>query len=336
MEPRKLNVYIAKLAYGGNSGFPFTSAAVSDWLDKLIPTLRDDPRIGRVVSKSFSNTPADFVRNQIVVSARAAEADVVLMIDSDSAPDLYDGQDSLAVPFWKAAFDFLYAHYEDGPVVVGAPYCGPPPVENIFVFKWRNKQSDHPNIDCALAQYEREEAAVMAGVQECAALPTGLILYDMRLFDFTEPKLKIEETVDRLTDYWLRRFGAKSGEVVEPGTITMAVADVRGIVDHAVRERLRLEKPWFYYEYADETCSNKVSTEDVTNTRDISLMGMAKLGYNPVFCAWDSWCGHLKAKVVGKPFRLAPEDVHEKYARVMRDNAPARGMQLREVNFRGR
>jgi hypothetical protein len=36
-------------------------------------------------------------------------------------------------------------------------------------------------------------------------------------------------------------------------------------------------------------------------TRDLSLVGTQRLGYNPVYCNWDSWAGHWKPKCVGKP-----------------------------------
>ncbi|MEK0126623.1 hypothetical protein, partial [Bordetella pertussis] len=88
--------------------------------------------------------------------------------------------------------------------------------------------------------YSRAEASQFTGIGEVAALPTGLIMYDMRIFDMLEPK---DEN----------------------------------------------SKPWFYYEWADKYQSEKASTEDVSATRDMSLVGQQVLGYSPVFCAWDSW-----------------------------------------------
>jgi len=111
--------------------------------------------------------------------------------------------------------------------------------------------------------YDRHTAVKMAGIQECAALPTGLIMYDMRVFELTEPK---------------------SPE----------------------------DKPWFYYEWKDHFCADKASTEDVTQTRDSSLVGTQKLGYNPVFCNWDAWAGHWKPKCVGKPVFIDAKGVSQK------------------------
>ena len=72
------------------------------------------------------------------------------------------------------------------------------------------------------------------------------------------------------------------------------------------------DKPWFYYEWKDRFCAEKASTEDVTMTRDLSLVGTQKLGYNPVYCNWDSWAGHWKPKCVGKPVVMAASDVSAK------------------------
>ncbi len=62
-----------------------------------------------------------------------------------------------------------------------------------------------------------------------------------------------------------------------------------------------VEPPYFYYEFTDERCLAKASTEDVTFSRDLDLAGV------PQYCAWDSWAGHVKTKVVRKPqpIRLA-------------------------------
>jgi hypothetical protein len=72
------------------------------------------------------------------------------------------------------------------------------------------------------------------------------------------------------------------------------------------------DKPWFYYEHPDIYQSQKASTEDVTMTRDVSLVGTQKLGYNPVFCNWDAWAGHWKPKCVGKPVVIEAKSVSDK------------------------
>lgn len=186
----------------------------------------------------------------------------MVMVDSDMKPDILGGQPG-SQPFFKSSFDFLVNHYAKGPVCIGAPYCGPPPMENVYVFRWNNWASENPNPDFQLEMYDRHTAVKLAGIQECAALPTGLIMYDMRCFSLTEPKTESD-------------------------------------------------KPWFYYEWKDKYHADKASTEDVTQTRDLSLVGTQRLGYNPVFCNWDAWAGHWKPKCVSKPQVISASGISEK------------------------
>lgn len=264
---------VARFPYGGNGGTNSEVPEIGDWLVETVIRMKSDPRIDRVISFRESDTPITMVRNLAVQKARERGADLLVMIDSDTAPD-YELKcgDKTAKRFWESSFDFVYNRKMNGlTTVIGAPYCGPPPAELPYVFKWANYQSDHPNQDLRLEMYSREEAAIMGGIQEVAALPTGLIIFDMAALDLTKP-------------------------------------------DH------------FYYEYANDgqDCSvcgepkpgprtQKASTEDVTATRDISLMGIAKLGYNPLFCNWDAWAGHWKPKCVGKPKPLTADRIGHKY-----------------------
>lgn len=260
---QKFSVGLVVFPYGGNGS---TSSEVPDVREWMLPTVLEasrDPRISGIRVWNISNTPITMTRNLAVVQARQQGIDILVMIDSDMRPDLYVGQDPLAKPWFKSSFDFLVEHYHRGPVAIGAPYCGPPPVECVYVFRWQNMQNEHPNPDFQLEMYDRHTATKMTGIQECAALPTGLIMYDMRCFDLTEPKTAND-------------------------------------------------KPWFYYEWKDIYASEKASTEDVTQTRDLSLTCAKKLGYNPVFCNWDAWAGHWKPKCVGKPVVISAGGVSEK------------------------
>jgi hypothetical protein len=118
--------------------------------------------------------------------------------------------------------------------------------------------------------YDRKTASTLAGIQEVAALPTGLIMYDMRVFDMTEPKTPED-------------------------------------------------KPWFYYEWSNIFASEKASTEDVTMTRDLSLVCSQLFGYNPIFCNWDAWAGHWKPKCVEKPKIISAKDVSRKLHQAVSD-----------------
>lgn len=259
---QKFNVGICTFSYGGNGGISSEVPDIREWMVPLVANASNDDRIGSIRVWNLADTPITMTRNRAVLQAREHGVDVLLMVDSDMKPDMLVGQPG-AQPFFNSSFDFLVKHYSKGPCVIGAPYCGPPPVECVYVFRWQSMQSMHPNPDFQLEMYDRHTAVKLAGIQECAALPTGLIMYDMRAFELTEPK----------TDE---------------------------------------DKPWFYYEYKDKFQAEKASTEDVTMTRDLSLVGAQKLGYNPVYCNWDAWAGHWKPKCVGKPQFIEAAHVAQK------------------------
>lgn len=188
MVPRKLSVAIARYPYGGTGGTNVEVPDIGDWLVKAVLWLKSDERVGEIFHERFSDTPITMTRNRSVVWARQCKADVLLMLDSDMYPDLALGQDRSAKPFLESSFDFIYRNYDKGPHVVAAPYCGPPPFENSYIFVWRNFESNEPG-ECSLKldQYKREESAIRSGIEECAALPTGCIMWDMRAFDLIDP-----------------------------------------------------------------------------------------------------------------------------------------------------
>lgn len=302
MEPRKLNVLVATFPYAGNGGIASQTDEVADWLVTTFLKAHDDPRVGWIEKEKFSDTPIPMTRNRAILHAREIGADVLVMVDSDMFPDqeLMLGNPR-AVPFWDAAFNCLYDHYEKGPLVIGAPYCGPPPNEVVYVFKWTNKESDHANLDFQIDKYSRDEAQQMSGIHECAALPTGLIMYDMRIFELTSPQSKQRDLVERIVEPF-------RDQPLRPG-------DLERIAQHAIVVHEKAEASWFYYEWKDVYQSEKASTEDVTATRDMAFHGMLQLGYNPIRCAWDSWAGHWKTKCVTKPRVLTMDQVAPKYRR---------------------
>lgn len=281
-----LDIFFGFPSYGGNGGISSEHPDIREWWAELVLKMRNDPRIGSVTTKVIGDTPVTMVRNKFVRLARASGAHVLVMVDSDQSPNFHRGESDWK-PFFETAFDFLYERYTKGKVTcVGAPYCGPPGLklgsESVYVFVWRNDGIHGKETPIRLEQYTREEAALMTGVQECAALPTGMIMYDMRCFDLIEPKGMLKDQV--LDGY-------------KQGTLTKAQAL------NALREG------YFFYEWENSWACDKASTEDVQNTRDISLAGMATLGYNPMFCAWDSWIGHHKPWCVGRPRIYSVESI---------------------------
>jgi hypothetical protein len=221
-------------------------------------------------------------RNRAALDAKKLGADVLVMVDSDQHLDLYAGIEEGAKEFFPSTFDFLYERKMKGLVTcVGAPYCGPPPAECVYIFKWCNDETGHPNVDHKLSMVSREEASVAAGIQNAAALPTGCIMFDVELFNITDPKHEYQSLLKKYGDAKIARA---------------------------------LTNPWFYYEWKDIYAADKASTEDVTVSRDMVLCAYAKLGYNSLFCNWDAWVGHYKPKCVGKPVLLTSESINDKYA----------------------
>lgn len=281
MQERRLKLGIVGFPYSGSGGGNAETSDIRNWLIPTLMKAKSDPRIEEDIwHKDYNDTPVTMMRNRAVVDARQAGVDVLVMIDADMQPDCEYGYDPEAKPFFDTSFDFIYGNWDKGPHVVCAPYCGPPPDECVYVFHWKTNESGGQNVSHSLQMYEREHAATLKGIQPCAAQPTGLIMWDMRAFDLTDPKPQYDEFV---------RNGMEESEA---------------------RNRV---KPWFYYEHGDIWQSHKDSTEDVTATRDISMHGLLHLGYSPIYCNWDAWAGHHKAKVVRKPRIIFADLVGEKY-----------------------
>lgn len=291
MQNRKLDIFFGFPSYGGNGGIASEVPDIREWFVEAILAAKKDERIGNIVTRTLSDTPVTMVRNQFVNLARQNKCDILVMVDSDQNPNLHKREEGFK-PFFETSFDYLYKHYDRGPIVIGAPYCGPPDgTENCYIFYWDNEGYRGDETRMRLEKYSRAEASRMRGIQEAAALPTGLIMYDMRAFELIEPsKLTKREVLAKVA----------AGEMSpEEG--------YRNMTDG-----------WFYYEWEDNTCSKKASTEDVTNTRDISLIGIRKLGYNPVFCNWDSPIGHWKPWCVrGRPIEYTPDHVGATFERAI-------------------
>lgn len=179
-------------------------ADCTDWVVKTAIEMKADPRIGEVRNLKLADTPITMTRNAAVKAALEHNCDYILMVDSDMCPDLPGNK-----PFWKTAWDFMMArrgnedayravHGEDGqpysstvmdelyaiyaPATIAAPYCGPPPMELCYVFEWKSYETDGPDPNYRLEMIGREASSIRTGIQEVAALPTGLILYDARVF----------------------------------------------------------------------------------------------------------------------------------------------------------
>jgi hypothetical protein len=183
--PEKISLLVNVFTYSKSVGadvFVYTHAA--HMLPKTLPRVHD------VAVSYTTGYPTDRVRNAVVKEAKANGHQFVLMLDDDMHPDLGLSsslhRDEQAVPFLPAALEFALAH--DGPCCVGAPYTAGPPYQEVVVMKNRQRFPDLPD-GCGgfLDKYTRDEAAVMRGIQRVAALPTGVMLVDLRILDILEP-----------------------------------------------------------------------------------------------------------------------------------------------------
>lgn len=183
-----LNVGFAFFPYGGNGGTSSEVPDIRDWTIDTILKARSDSRVGKICRRNFSDTPITMTRNAAVLWARENDVDVLVMVDSDMCPDCEKDDDPNAKPFWDSSFQFIYENWSNGPNVVCAPYCGPPPTSPVYVFKWASTTTEDLNIGMKMQMYGREEAEQLSGIHPAAALPTGLIMFDMRAFELTDPK----------------------------------------------------------------------------------------------------------------------------------------------------
>lgn len=223
----KYRLVVQRFPYGSVEHTPCVT-----WLMEFAQHVTRDPRFDVIFPKPLDDTPITMTRNRSVEIAKRLEADFLLMIDSDMEPDCELGTDPRVKEFWPTTIDFMLKH--QGPCVVGAPYCGPPPLENIYVFNWQNMETSPANNlnGMKLGQFSREHAFMLEGIQEVAALPTGLIVFDMRGFDRIEPP------------YFSYEFDGQGPRCPGCG------------------EPKRGPE------------SNKCSTEDVVTTRDLSIAGV--------------------------------------------------------------
>jgi len=174
--PEKLSICIYRFPYG----FQEHSTTVQ-WLMNALFVMSQHPRIEKVFTECINDTPVDMSRNRAIRHALDNKVDFAVFLDSDMFPDYQLGQKGCpegVVAFLPNALEFALQH--DGPCCVGAPYCCQPPEENVLIMRWRNQETDDPDMAMKLDKYTREEATERRGYEEVAALPTGLLLIDLR------------------------------------------------------------------------------------------------------------------------------------------------------------
>lgn len=179
--PNKVNLLVNVFTYSKQVG-----ADVFNYCCGVGPALQKHPRIDCVQVSYTQGYPTDRVRNAACAQARRDGFHFLQMLDDDLAPDLLFRRDPEAVEFLPTALDFMLAH--EGPCLVGAPYCGSPPAQEVVVMKNREYAPDHPSCTgVKIDKFTRDEAAALSGVQRVAALPTGCLLIDLRALDILPP-----------------------------------------------------------------------------------------------------------------------------------------------------
>lgn len=187
--PEKVSIMIARLSYSG-----LERVEIGNWLVQTAIALHEHPRVSNCFHKIETGYPTPRVRNKCLKICREKGIHFLVMIDDDMVPDVHSpgaavGYDHLPKyrdqqNFLPSALDFALEH--PGPCVIGAPYCAGPPEERVLVSRFREKQSDCPNAPVGglkLECFSRDEAAERTGFEMVSALPTGLILIDLRVLD---------------------------------------------------------------------------------------------------------------------------------------------------------
>lgn len=193
MSDEKKNLFIARFPYGN-----VEAPDVTDWFTRTVLEAKKHPRVGAVRFSHYDDTPITMTRNRACRDARDAGCDYLLMVDNDMRPD---DNCTGGRTFFLSSLEFMLRH--EGPCVVAAPYCGPPPHSPPYVFRWTSGVNLEEQSDPAwrLEMYPREEATMWRGIVEVAAAATGLILIDLKaLSEIAPPWFDYEYTDDTEAD----------------------------------------------------------------------------------------------------------------------------------------
>ena len=194
-QPANVKILIAVFNYDG-----WIRGEIADWyFEKAVSSLTAMGGVEAVTfTTKFRGYPVTRLRNKACAAALSGGYDYLLMIDNDNIPDCRLGKDPRAKPFFPDALEFAR---KQGPCVVGAPYCATPPKENCIVMKWDPLADPDLMLEATMTKFSRLEAATLTGFQEVAALPTGMLLIDLRVLDeLPPPWFQYEYTSDRELD----------------------------------------------------------------------------------------------------------------------------------------
>lgn len=178
--PERVRLVVCVFTYNA-----FCHADVLRWVSSIPARLGQHPRVSDVAVRVSDGYPTDRCRNAQLKAAADDGYHYALFLDDDMKPDCHANEPG-AVPFLPSALDFALS--QPGPCMVGAPYTGGPPAQEVMVMRYRQRFADLPDaMGLALDKIPREEAATAAGFEEVAALPTGGLLIDTRVTRFMTP-----------------------------------------------------------------------------------------------------------------------------------------------------
>lgn len=165
---KQYNILMARFPYG-----EIEHPGLVDWLMSASVAATKDKRVNGFATRWVNGTPITMTRNRMVKYAIENGVDILFMLDNDNIPH---------ESFYDRAMSLIYARYRDVPTVIAAPYVGPPPMENVYVFRWESFENNDPEMKHRLVQYTRYEAGFKKGFEAVAAIPTGCVAIDMRIF----------------------------------------------------------------------------------------------------------------------------------------------------------
>ena len=156
--------------------------------------MKRDRRVSQIYPLYLTGSfPISMLRNRAVSNALAVGCDYLLMIDNDMVPDLpIEDHSGNEVSFWKTAWEFMINRRERevdevlSPAVIAAPYlCNED--GDFYSTDWKYPDNPWKSDYEDLVPISRDDAFSRRGIQTVATTQTGLILYDLRVFDIIPP-----------------------------------------------------------------------------------------------------------------------------------------------------
>jgi hypothetical protein len=179
-------VMLALFPYGGSQRKEITTWAAS----AALWAARQPDIANGLLFWDVDTTPITMGRNRAVQAAIHNEIDILVMLDSDQAPDI-----DKAHPFLPSAFEFIKSRWHSQPTIISAPYLTGAATYNPVMGRWRHYAE---GLEVKASLYTREEAAEMRGIQPCPLQGTGLMALDMRVFT----GFQVGEEVVKLPPPW--------------------------------------------------------------------------------------------------------------------------------------